>query len=35
LETITPAAAKECMEALIEDLDEFLEYGDRYPAEGQ
>ncbi|HEV7566835.1 MAG TPA: hypothetical protein VGO31_12845 [Microbacteriaceae bacterium] len=35
LETITPAVAKERMEGVIEDLDEFLEYGDRYPAEGQ
>jgi hypothetical protein len=33
LETITPAIAKKRMEGVIEDLDEFLEYGDKYPAE--
>ena len=33
LEWIGPDVARERLEGLIEDIDEFLENGDRYPAE--
>jgi hypothetical protein len=33
LESITPTEARQRLEGLIEDLDEFLETGDRYPVE--
>lgn len=33
LEWISPAVARERVEVVIEDLDEFLADGDRYPAE--